>query len=223
MKRLLISLTLLAAIFSLQTSAVFADYGQYGQYGQPSPSQSILIDKFVGKPDGAVTKGGVATVQYVDNLTPSDVRFKPGNEVLFRLKVKNTSSVTLSNVVVKDFVPAYVEPIEGPGTYDANTRVISFDAGSFAPNEEKTYDMKMQLVAQDKMPSDKGLFCLTNKGQAYNEAVSDEDTAQFCVEKEVIGVAEAPKAGPEDAMLLVGAQTILMGIGFSLKKLAKNK
>ena len=220
--KLLFSVFLSTTIYLLLTTGALADYGQYGQYSsEPAPSASILIDKTVGKPDGTVTKGGVTNIQYVDNLSPSDVRFRPGEQVMFKLRVKNTSNVTLNNVMVNDIVPSYVEPIEGPGMFDAVTRLISFNAGSFAPDEEKTFTIKMQLYGQDKLPTDKGLFCLINKSRAYNELASDEDTAQFCVEKEVIGVVSTPKAGPEMGTLLLGAQAMLVGLGFSLKKITK--
>lgn len=207
-------LTLGFAFFML-TSPVQAQYGQYG--GQPAPVQTILIDKMVGKPS-VPTKGGVVTVQYVDNLTPSDPRFSPGQEVMFKLKVKNTSNVTLNNVTVKDYVPAYIDPVEGPGTFDSTNRVITWDAGSFTPGEEKTYFIKMKLVSQDNMPANKGLFCLTNKGQVYNGYASDDDSAQFCVEKTVVGVTIAPKAGAEMGFALMGLNAIGIYVGMKLKK-----
>lgn len=214
-----VTLLALSSVYLILASPTMA---QYGQFVQPTPAQTILIDKMVAKPY-TPTKGGVVNTQYVDNLTPSDPRFSPGQEVMFKLRVKNTSNVTLNNVTVKDYVPAYMEPVEGPGTYDSTSRIIMFDAGSFAPNEEKTYYVKMQLYSQDKMPANKGLFCLTNKGQVYNGYASDDDSAQFCVEKTVVGVTTAPKAGPEAGILLLGAQGILMGVGYSLKKLTEQK
>jgi len=207
----------LVAFSLINATNVSADSGQYGQYGGTTPTLSILIDKTVAKPGGGVqTKGGIATYEYVDNLSPADVRFKPGNQVMFKLKVKNTSNTSISNVTVKDFIPVYLEPIEGPGTYDSNSRVITFDAGSFAADEEKTYLLKMQLNTQDKMPSDKGLFCLTNKAQAYNGNVSDDDTTQFCIEKEVINTVETPKAGPEMGLFMMLGELGLLGMGLKL-------
>lgn len=214
--------TLLATTILFTAPVVLADYGQYGQYGQPVPAQTILIDKMVGKPT-TPTKGGVINVEYVDNLNPSDPRFKPGAEVMFKLKVKNTSTIAINDVTVKDFIPAYMEPIEGPGTFDASTRVITFNAGSFNPNEEKTYYIKMQLYTQNKMPADKGLFCLTNKSQVYNSYASDDDSAQFCVEKQVVGVKTAPAAGPEAGILLLGANALIAGIGYGINKLTQKK
>lgn len=219
MKKILSFLTavlILNSTFLILNSCVLADSGQYGQYGGITPSQSILIDKLVAKPGGSQTKGGVVNYEYVDNLSPADVRYKPGNQVMFKLKVKNTSNISISNVIVKDFVPAYLEPSEGPGTFDSNSRVITFDAGSFGVNEEKTYLLKMNLNAQDKMPADKGLFCLTNKAQASNGTVSDDDVSQFCVEKEVIGTVQTPKAGPEMGILIILGELGLIGAGLKL-------
>ena len=215
MKNIFLALITFITVITFTPATVQAQYGQYG--GQPAPVQTILIDKMVGKPS-APTKGGVVTIQYVDNLTPSDPRFSPGQEVMFKIKVKNTSNVTLNNVTVKDYVPAYIEPVEGPGTFDSTNRVITWDAGSFAPGEEKTYFIKMQLSSQDKMPANKGLFCLTNKGQVYNGYASDDDSAQFCVEKTVVGVTVAPKAGPEMGLILMGFNAIGIYVGMKLKK-----
>lgn len=218
MKKLL---ALVAVVFGfmLYSSPAFADNscnGQYGQYGGCPPSVTILIDKFVGKPNASLTDPKSA--DYVDNLSPSDPRFKAGQLVFFKAKVKNTSNTTLTNVTVKDYVPWYIEPVEGPGTYDPSTRVISFNAGDFSAGEEKLYYFKMQVFAKDKLPNDKGLFCLVNQVKAYNDNTSDDDTAQFCVEKEVLGVTNVPSSGPELGLLLLGLNFAGIGVGLALKK-----
>jgi len=224
--RLVTTILFLISLLALSVKDVKADsgqYGQYGQYGSPAPSQTILVDKMVGKPNGTMTKGGVMSVTYVDNLTPADPRFKPGSQVMFLIKVKNTSTVTVNNVTVTDQAPAYVEPMEGPGSYDAATRTVSWNAGSFAPDEEKTYFLKMQLYPQNKLPVNQGLFCLINKAKATNNIASDDDSSQFCVEKEVIGVKTAPAAGPEAGVLILSGNVLLAGVGFSLKRLTNKK
>ncbi len=213
MKILLKTLTLVVALI-VTASTVSA---QYGQYGQLAPVESILIDKQVSKP-AVKSKGGTLQYDYVDNLTPSDVRFQPGMEIMFKLRVKNTSAVTLSQVTVTDKVPWYLEPVEGPGAYDANARTISFDAGSFKPGEEKVYNLKMQWFAQDKLPADRGLMCVSNYTRAYSNNASDDDTAQACVEKQVVNVTQAPKAGPEMGIILVAGQLGMLGLGFKLRK-----
>lgn len=236
MNKTLISLitgTILSSVLlPFTTSPVMA---QYGQYGQPAPVETILVDKQVGKPQfkstvpATTTKGGIViaptpgAVEYVDNLTPSDTRFQPGMNIMFKVRVKNTSSVTINNVMVSDKAPQYMEPIEGPGAYDANTRIISFNAGTFAPNEEKIYYFKMQWAGQNALPADRGLLCASNYVRAYTNNASDDDTAQACVEKQVVGVKAAPKAGPEMNILLVAGQLGVLGFGLNLKKKASKK
>lgn len=225
MKNLFITLITFITVITFISPSVSADsgqYGQYGQYGSPAPAQTILIDKMVGKVTGT-TKGGVVNVTYVDNLTPADPRFTPGAQVMFSIKVKNTSTVTISNITVNDYVPSYVEPMEGPGTYNSSTRVVSWNIASLAPDQEMVFYLKMQLFGQAQLPADKGLFCLTNKATAGNGSASDQDSSQFCVEKEVIGVKKAPAAGPEAGALILGANAILAGVGFSLKRLTSKK
>lgn len=200
-------------------NGVSADYGcsgQYGQYGGCNPSFTILINKLVGIPDTSVTDPTAAN--YVDNLSPTDPRFKAGQLIFFKLVVKNTSSTSLTNVTVKDFVPSYIEPVSGPGTYDGNSRTITFNAGDFGANEEKVYYFKMQVDTVNFLPADKGLFCIVNKAQAYNNQASNEDTAQLCIEKVVTGVTNVPSAGPEFGLILLGLNFAGIGAGLALKR-----
>jgi uncharacterized repeat protein (TIGR01451 family) len=206
--------------FMLYVSQVSADYGcngQYGQYGGCNPSYSILINKLVGVPAGSTVTDPTAP-NYVDNLSPSDPRFKSGQLIFFKLVVKNTSNTGLTNVTVKDFVPSYIEPVSGPGTYDGNSRTITFNAGDFAAGEEKVYYFKMQVDSVQYLPADKGLFCIVNKAQAYNNQASSEDSAQLCIEKQVAGVTTVPSAGPELGLLLLGLNLGGLGAGIFLKR-----
>jgi len=213
MNKLLPVLVLTALFVSIVPTAS----AQYGQYGQPAPQESILVDKQVSKP-AVKTKGGTLQYDYVDNLTPSDVRFQPGMEIMFKIRVKNTSGVTLTSVMVTDKVPWYLEPVEGPGAYDTNARTVSFNAGTFAPGEEKVFYLKMQWASQNNLPSDRGLMCVSNYVRAASANASDDDTAQACVEKQVVAVKTAPKAGPEMNIALIVSQLGLLGLGLKIRK-----
>jgi uncharacterized repeat protein (TIGR01451 family) len=138
MKKFLTIFFLLVACYLLLATNSFA---QYGQYGDETPSYSILIDKTVAIPNSSNTNSN----SYVDNLSPSDPRFHAGNDVWFKIKVKNTSTQNLTAVTVKDYVPAYILPLEGPGTWDLENRVITWNAGDFNVDEEKTYYIKMRV------------------------------------------------------------------------------
>lgn len=216
MKKVLVFLALVVSSFFLAKTVSSDCGGQYGQYGGCNPSLTILVDKFVGKPNTSVTNAGSA--DYVDNLSPSDPRFKANQTIFFKTKVKNTSNTTLYNVTVKDFLPSYIEPIEGPGIYDGKARTITFNAGDFAQDEEKVYYFKMQIDSVQYLPADKGLFCIVNQVKAYNDRASDDDTSQFCVEKEVVGAKKVPSAGPEMGVLLLGLNFAGIGMGMFLRK-----
>lgn len=186
---------------------------QYGQYGGEAPSYSIVVDKMVSNPQ--TTKGG--SLQYVDNLIPSDPRFASGQDVWFKIKIKNTSNINLQAVEVKDYVPEFILPLEGPGKWYPDTRTIVWNAGDFNIDEEKTYYLKMRVYDQSLLPADKGLFCLINKVEVKNNVVYDDDTAQFCIEKQVIGVQKVPSAGPEMGLALLAGNLLLAGVGIRLK------
>lgn len=204
----------------LFTSPVMAEYGQHGQYGGGSPSYSIMIDKIVAT--GQKTKGGQEV--YVDNLSPSDPRFAPGTQVHFQIKVKNTSNVDIANVTVQDILPSYVDAVEGPGDFNTETKTISWTYPTLKAGEEKIERVVAQINPQAELPADKGLMCMINKATVSAANASDEDTAQFCVEKEVTmttkggqPITTTPEAGAP--LLAFGALNALgIAVGVYLKK-----
>ena len=199
----------------LNTSFVMADSGQYGQYNGNKPSYSIMVDKMVMTKNQ--TKGGQEI--YVDNLSPSDPRFAPGNRVYFQIKIKNTSNTDLTNVNVKDILPEWVDAVEGPGSYNPDTREISWNYPTLASGEEIIEHITIQVKPQDQLPADKGLMCLSNKATVAASGAADEDNSQFCIEKEVVmttkggqPVTSTPEAGTP--LLAFGALNLLgLGVG----------
>ena len=214
-----ISVFVLALFASLSASATYAagnaGYGQYGQYGSPAQQQSILIDKTIAT--GETTKGGQQT--FVDNLSLSDPKFKPGDEITFKLKVKNTVDSLTSNVKVTDVLPGSLDLVSG-GSLKSDGSVV-IDAGDFKPNEEKEFTVKTRVKSVDRLPADRGVFCELNKARVQTDQASDEDTAQFCIEKQVVGVKQVPQAGPEAGLLLFGGELAALTAGIYLKKKSK--
>lgn len=207
MKKILGTILIISFFLFTNFNSVSAQYSQ-------APSYSLTINKLVGMPD---TSGDATAYSYVDNLGVNDPRFSPSHYVYFKIIVKNTSSISLGSITVKDYVPAYLTPIEGPGTFDSTTRIISWDAGSFDVNQEKTYYLKMQVNNQDSLPSDKGLFCVINRAQAISTNSSAEDSSQLCIEKQVLGTQKVPSAGPEMGLGLILGQLSLLGAGLTLR------
>jgi len=215
MKKIAAVATIIFSLFFLASPAL-ACTGQYGQYGNPCPSYAIVVDKMVGIPG---TSNDANSYTYVDNLSVSDPRFKPDQAVFFKIKVKNTSTTKLVGMEVRDTVPSYLEPLEGPGTFNSTNREIVWNAGDFEVDEEKTYIFKMRVYSQGNLPSDKGLFCVTNFVKANSSNAYDEDTAQLCIEKTVSAPA-VPKAGPEYALFLLAGQVAMFGAGYLIRKKA---
>lgn len=210
---------LLATIgYLMIAKTTFADcVGQYGQYGQPCPSYAIVVDKMVGKPG---TSQDANSYQYVDNLSVSDPRFSPDQVVFFKIKIKNTSTTKLVGMEVKDTVPSYLDPMEGPGSYNSTNREITWNAGDFEVDQEKVFYMKMKVLPQANLPADKGLFCVTNFVKATSSNAYDDDTAQLCIEKQVAAGKTVPSAGPEFGILLLAGNILGAGIGLKLRKRA---
>jgi hypothetical protein len=222
-KHILISMFVAAAILGFAATTVKADScGQYGQYGGCPPAESIIVNKLVGKVV-VVSKDG-QTIQYVDNLSLTDPRFKAGDIVMFQVKVKNGNSdanSVLTNVKVVDKVPTYLTPLEGPGNYDSTTRLVTFYIPQLQSNEERTYTFKMQVVSVDALNSIAEGACQSNKAEAWAGNAYGTDMAQFCVEKVVPpGVTQVPSTGPEDVIPAVMATISALGAGIFLKKKA---
>lgn len=217
MKKLIVALLVVFSGFLSLTKTVSAEcVGQYGQYGQPCPSYAIVVDKMVGKPG---TSEDANKYSYVDNLGVSDARFKPGQVVFFKVKVKNTSTTKLVGMEVRDTVPSYLEPLDGPGSWNSSTREIVWNAGDFEVDQEKTFYLKMRVYSQANIPADKGLFCVTNYVKANSSNAFDDDTAQLCIEKQVTAKV-VPQAGPEFGLALLAGQMAMLGVGLYIKKRA---
>lgn len=208
-----------ALFFLISAKTTFAQYGctgQYGQYGGCTPSQSLVVDKTVGKP--VQDKGGT-TLTYVDNLTSSDVHFFAKDSVYFQIKVKNTSTTVAPNVILKDTLPSYLSPASYPGTYDTTNNVITISVGDLQVNEEKTYTFRMVVAPQEKLPANQGIICLTNKAEAYSGNISDNDSSQFCIEKQVSsGIQTVPATGPEMGIVILAGEFAALAGGIALKK-----
>ncbi len=213
---LALMLSMTAATLSIGASSAYAD-----PYQPTTPSKEILIDKMVGKP---VSDKGTVDYDYVDNLTSNDHTFKPGDIVYFRLRVKNTSQAKLTDVVVKDFEPSYFTLYNDHGTVSSET--LSINAGNFEPGEEKVYIIRGRIDSTDSIPT--GTTCVTNKARAEDDGASDEDTAQFCINKGTVKgetttvpvPKQVPATGAEDGLMIVLASLGLAAVGFKLNKSA---
>ncbi len=179
---------------------------QYGGTTTCTPSD-LTINKQVYNP---VTK------VYVENLTTTDPTFTPGNEVSYRLIVKNGSGETFQ-ANIKDILPPYMEFVSGPGTYNKESRVLEFKMENLIAGETRTVDLIAKVVNADKFPSGKSLFCVVNIAEVRALNRFDSDSAQACLQNGPVTVSTLPVAGYTDMMLLLPFAGVGLA-GFSILK-----
>lgn len=144
------------------------------------------------------------TKKFVDNLGPSAFKFAPGDEVTFRLKIKNIGDNTLGKVQVTDTLPSILESVAGE---------FKFELTDLKVDQVVEKELKARFVSIDKLPQDKSVVCDFNKAEVVSGDKKDEDKAEVCVEKKA--VRELPKAGSEDTVSTIVASLVagLVGLG----------
>ncbi len=181
---------------------------QYGGTVTCVPSD-LTINKKVFNP---------ITETYVENLTTTDATFIPGNQVTYRLEVKNGSGQTFQ-ATVKDILPPYMEFISGPGTYNKDTRTLQFAMDNLTAGETRTVDLVAKVVEVDAFPAGKSLFCVVNTAEVRALNRFDSDTAQVCLKNGDVVITKLPVAGYTDMMMLLPFAGIgLAGASILLKK-----
>ncbi len=170
---------------------------QYGGTTTCVPAD-LTINKEVRNP---------ATNIFVENLGVSDTLFVKDNEVLYKLTVKNTGSETLNPITVHDIFPPYLTFMSGPGTYDSDTRTLTFELDNVVAGESRSVEILAKVV---ELPSDKDVVCVVNHADAAAGGRYDEDTAQICLGANVLG-ATLPVAGFNDLTVIVPFLAVGLG------------
>lgn len=209
MKKLLFTF-LLPFTFFLLPSPVFADMCTT-QYGGSTTcvSSDLTINKQVRNP---------VTNNFVENLSSTDPAFSPGSQVLFRLIIKNTSGQTFNPVAVKDTFPSYLTFVAGPGTYDKASNTLTFNLDNVIAGETRTVEILAKVNDKSAFPSGNSFFCVTNAASVSSLNRNDRDTAQLCIQTELMGATTLPVAGFNDLLLVLP----FMGVGLGGVALLKN-
>lgn len=226
MKNALIGLFILGFCL-LSTSPAFAAgtvscQPIYGGGQTCAQTGNVAINKTVKNPQ---------TGKFVDNLDINDPKFNTDQATQFQITITNTGSTTMSNISVKDIFPQFVLFMAGNGSFDSNTKTLSFDVNNLNPNESKTFDITGKIVSKDKLPTDRGVICVINQGIATssNTGQTSQDNSQLCIQKQVTTqvptttkgglkvfpptpVTTAPSTGPEMIPLIALIPTGLAGL-----------
>ncbi len=151
---------------------------------------------------------------FVENLTASDPTFAVGSDVLYKLIIKNTSGETFHPVTVKDVLPGYLTFISGPGTYNKDTHTLTFTLENLIAGETRTVEILAQVINTDK-----SVVCFTNYAEVRALNRFDSDTAQACLQTNVLGATTLPVAGFNDLVLLLP----FAGVGLAAFALLKKR
>ena len=181
----------------------------------------ILIDKTVKNHE---------TGLYVDNLGVNDEKYAPGEDVPYRLEIKNTGQGNFSELKVKDTLPSYLDFVsltdnDGnlyPSDWDSNTKELRFSFSNLNAGESRIFNLTARIYSKDSLPQGLTLECPLNYVFVEADGKTDSDQAQICFEQKVFGVTYLPPTGPEFGLvvslgLLV---TTLLGakLAFNTKK-----
>jgi uncharacterized repeat protein (TIGR01451 family) len=193
MDRKLLKLILFFSIFNFQFS-IFNKPARASWYCEPVygggercwGTGEILIDKAVKNP---------STGLFVDNLGVNDPKYAPGQEVLYRLEVKNTGQGTFSKVTIKDIFPPYLDFVWGPLGWNSETRTLQFDIYDLKAGESRQFEVMAKVFDKERLPDDRSLICVVNTSSVEADGKTDSDQAQICFEKKVLGVQVLPPTG----------------------------
>jgi uncharacterized repeat protein (TIGR01451 family) len=163
---------------------------------------NVVINKTVQNPQ---------TAAFVDNLNINDPKFAPASSVKFNITVTNTGSSAIAKTTVKDTLPQFVNFVSGSGSFDSNTKVLTFDVENLAAGESRTFTIAAKVTDSGQLPADQGITCVVNQALATSEnGQQSSDNSQFCIQKPVLGetkgglkvfpapaVTTTPSTGPE--------------------------
>lgn len=171
----------------------------------------LQVNKKICDPDqGSCDPQSVGfTNRLVDNLGISNHLFTPGEEVTFRLSIKNIGDATFSNVAVSDTPQA--------GFFQSESDPLSFNLANLNPGETREQNIRLKVIDSPSLPQD-NIICVVNTATASADNNSDRDTAQLCLKRKVLGagVQAVPKTGlPITISVLSG---LFLLAGFKLRK-----
>lgn len=182
MKKLIITLGLLTAIYSFPKTAL-ADttctqlYGG-GSYSTTCVSGELSVNKTVQNPTNN---------QFVDNLDNS-TPFTPGQQVNFQITINNTGNATLNNIVVKDMLPNFLDYISSNGNFDNNSKTVTYNIDHLNSGSSQTFSVDAKFTNSNNLPSNTNTTCVVNQATATADGQpTAQDNSQACVVNNVLG------------------------------------
>ncbi|MBI2597553.1 DUF11 domain-containing protein [Candidatus Daviesbacteria bacterium] len=206
MKHLVLGLALVYLfIFPVFT---FAQYAQYG--AAAAPAKQMLIEKKILNPQNN---------EFVDNLNLEQQTFLPNQEVTFRITVTNVIQSELKNLTVTDKLPDILNfKSSSFGNFDEKTKTTSFTIDRLKVGGSISIEVKTKVKSAEEIATN--VVCQANLAKVTTGNMIDEDTASFCVSKQVLGVSEAlPVTGPTQTLPLLILSFLFLATGLLIKRI----
>lgn len=228
-KTFILSFAVAVAFLLAAPFAFAADIGCQAVYGG---GQTCVQ---VGNTSVTKTVKNPQTGEQVKNLGMNDAKYAPEQIVPFKVTVTNNGNAELNNITIKDTLPQYVNYFSGPGSFDANTKVLTFSIDKLGAKQSKTFDIQAQVISANQLPIQQGTICMVNQVNATTNNQTSYDNAQFCIQRQMPaaittkgGLAVAPPTqvtvnpatGSEILPLIVLLSSALFGLKLR-KKSAK--
>lgn len=216
-KPVVLSLSALALVITLQTAASAVSAQACGQYGTSAcPPTDLTINKQVRNPITGV---------FVENLVDGDAAYSPNTTATYMLKITNSGNTTFNTVQVTDTVPdKMTNPKVSDSDKDKVTNVTNPDNRTItfvlkdALRAGETREVKIEVTIGTNFGSVK-TCSLVNTARVTADDRSNSDSAALCVITSVSGSTTLPKAGPEDYLpLLPFLGTGITGLALFLKR-----
>lgn len=188
-------LLLLLLLLPASASAAVRCETQYGGGEVCVKTGQLQIDKKVFDPQSQ---------KFIDNLGITSWKFTSGDQITFKLMIKNVGDATYNTVDVIDTLPNFLELVSG----DLNFRITDLTSG-----ETEEREIKVRVVSAEKFPADKSVLCVVNAAEAVSGDERNRDTAQVCLEKKVLGIKKSPEVGPKNSTWVILGSTILGLLG----------
>jgi uncharacterized repeat protein (TIGR01451 family) len=148
-----------------------------------------------------------ANQRFVDNLDVTDHKFAPGEEVIFRIKVKNVGDAAFEKVTVQDTLPFFLR---------LSSSSLSFEIFDLTPGETEEREVRARVVGEESFPQNQTVICDVNIAEAQAKEMFAKDTAKVCAAKKVAVVTVLPPTGFTGFPVLLVLSVLLAAAGITL-------
>jgi uncharacterized repeat protein (TIGR01451 family) len=150
------------------------------------PTIHFTIDKMVANPGQELKGKRLEDLTYTDNLSVNSQKFGVTEQIIYKITVKNTGSDKINKIDVTDTLPKEVDFKTGAGSYNNDTRNLTFTLSNLEAGKSVDYYITTQ-VAADRLASDKAVSCVVNnvRGVADNQDMRT-DASEACIEKTAV-------------------------------------